>query len=104
MRFEKILLVGGNKIACDCAKYLYTLLEDYLKSTTTNTHNTTLFVLETAISPYSMLKALCQKLNLSYLCLTNRFDIENFILDFTQMGQRHSLSVRIIALFSHQEL
>lgn len=85
MRFKKILLLGGNKIACDCTKYLNTLLEDsHSKNTATKIHNTTLSVLETAISPSSMLRTLCQKLNLPYLCLTSRFDIENFILDFTQ--------------------
>lgn len=85
MRFKKILLLGGNKIACDCTKYLNTLLKDsHSKNTATKIHNTTLSVLETAISPSSMLRTLCQKLSLPYLCLTSRFDIENFILDLTQ--------------------
>ncbi len=71
MRFDKILLAGSGKIACDCLNYILTLV--YQKDIT---------VLETADSPLSMLRQICVKREIEYVL--EQEETEKFILNYVR--------------------
>lgn len=68
MYFEKILLLGSGKIACDCAQILSEKEIQYN-------------VIESQYSQVSMLKRLCDKLNILYCCEENASKLKEKILE-----------------------
>ncbi|MBE5941179.1 MAG: hypothetical protein E7264_01430 [Lachnospiraceae bacterium] len=69
MRFTKVILVGSGKIACDCLRYMITIVA--IKD---------IVVLESQNNQLSMLANVCKKENISYSVLENKKDIEQFML------------------------
>lgn len=74
MRFDKILILGSGKIACDCARYLAVKLNIRDR----------IIVLETQENALSMLQRICNKENLEYSVITDKVQIENFLLKETE--------------------
>lgn len=70
MRFDKVVIVGSGKIACDCLRHLITILEKQY-----------IVALETQENSLSMLRRICEKEHLDYSMLLKKRDIENYLLD-----------------------
>lgn len=70
MRFEKIMIVGSGKIACDCVRYLITIInKEYLE------------ILETQGNSLSLLEKICLKEKIIYSKVLKKKDIELYILE-----------------------
>lgn len=70
MRFDKIIIVGSGKIACDCERYLYQIIG-----------NEQLIALETQQNSVSMLETYCKRDSVAYTCVNEKDEIENWLLN-----------------------
>ena len=71
MRFDSVLVVGANKIACDCVALLAQKIEA-----------NTVSVLETALSSVSMLSKLANKYRLEYVSITDAGRITEYLMEY----------------------
>lgn len=82
MRFDEVLVVGSGKIACDCTRYLISIVPQ-----------DRIFVLETQISTLSMLSQICNKGQMQYALITERDGIESWILE--KINRKRSLIISV---------
>lgn len=73
MRFDKIILVGANKVACDCLNIICKEVD-----------SKAVHVLETSDDRISMLSKICQKNNASYFRCTDKEQITSYLENETE--------------------
>lgn len=73
MRFDRVLVMGANKIACDCTALLAKKLEANMVS-----------VLETALPTVSMLFKLAHKFGLEYINITDAELITEYLTEYVR--------------------
>ncbi len=73
MRFESVLVMGANKIACDCVALLAKKVE-----------TTMLSVLETALPTVSMLSKLAHKYGLEYVNIIDKGQITEYLMKYAR--------------------
>ena len=89
MRFDKIILMGTGKIAVDCISYLSEHVEIEK-----------LLVVESADSFFSILERACNKRTLSYIKITDKGQMEQYLLDYIQGIRSLIISVNNMYIFS----
>ena len=93
MFFDKILIIGANKVACDCLNALLRKID-----------RNKLCVLESSDSKISMLHNLCKKNEVSYYKVLQRKDIGEFIETYSFSSKVLIISANNQYLFSKSEV
>lgn len=90
MRFDKIILVGSNKVACDCLRIICN-----------NVDSDMVQVLETSDDSISMLSGVCQKNNVSFLRCTDKTLIKSYLDKETESWRAFIVSANNRYIFKH---
>lgn len=93
MFFDKVLIIGANKVACDCLESLVQKMD-----------KTKLNVLESSDSKISMLQNLCKKNDVSYYKILTKKNISDFIEKFSSSSKVLIISANNQYLFSKSEV